>query len=71
MNEQWKDEARVAGKQDKEDGLACVPYRSERFKALVATYPKFEKRILDAYVTAHQGYKLDVSKLRPFTCNFG
>lgn len=70
MNEPWRNEAKAAGNQDKTEGLACVPYRSDRFKALLATYPKFEKQILDEYVTAHQGYKLDVSKLSPFTCKF-
>jgi hypothetical protein len=63
MTEPWREEAKAAGKQDKTGGLACVPYRSDRFKALLAMYPKFEKQILDEYVTAHRGYKLDVSKL--------
>jgi hypothetical protein len=70
MKELWRNEAKAAGNRDKAEGLACVPYRSDRFKALLATYPKLEKQILDEYVTAHQGYKLDISKLRPFTCKF-
>lgn len=59
-------EAAEAGCLDRKDRSECAPYHSARYKALLQKHPeKYERKMLKAYLDAHRGYVLDVSKLPP------
>jgi hypothetical protein len=67
MLDQILQDAKEAGQLDRKDQIGCAPYHSARYKALLVKHPKkFERKMLQAYVDAHRGFKLDISRLPPF-----
>ena len=65
-----KQKALEAGKLDNTDGRICQPNTSERYKALCQQYPRYRSLINQNFVDGHRGYKLDLCRLKPFSCKF-